>query len=555
LAQKTKITGFNDFQKEFIKWAVNKRQWLLRAAPGKGKSLATFGLYLLLRKQMGFGKMLVVTRAKSFVAFEEANVKKMLLLKLAKESDMSVLYSGYSWPADIYLISDFLLSKVVLKGSVDQKRALTELLSHVNLLVVDEAHSLRVHDSARTKSFRKVSVYFHKLMARDPMRHRIGFLTATPLYKNLENYHSIFSCLCVPNPLGSWFQFLDRFCVVEQMVSFGNRRMHTINGSHSYKDQIGYTKVTGYKNVGELNSLINPYIFSWDQSDFKFSFNLHYYGLSASEWDEYQKNIKGLGLDKTYAIDMEVGGVRQWVYRNKSDEFFMPGRKLVLTGNLVSGMRLMFNGEEALVRGVFSRDVDASYAVRAVKAQQCNSKAEQKLALLVDLIKSKPVGVLVYFNFLESVDAAYKRLCQEFPGRRIVQLTGKTKMFNLVASSLGVNDIVLMSSVASQSLDMYIPRLIVMECFGLTPGKAQQLCGRMTRENATFRDVSVDFILREGENVESYFYEKLRLRLRHVHVSEYLNADSLPVSECLKNMPPDLIDEAYLKEKLLWSSA
>jgi hypothetical protein len=38
-------------------------------------------------------------------------------------------------------------------------------------------------------------------------------------------------------------------------------------------------------------------------------------------------------------------------------------------------------------------------------------------------------------------------------------------------------------------------------------------------------------------------------------VSEYLRADSLPVSECLKNMPSDLIDEAYLKEKLLWSSA
>jgi hypothetical protein len=164
-------------------------------------------------------------------------------------------------------------------------------------------------------------------------------------------------------------------------------------------------------------------------------------------------------------------------------------------------------------------------------------------------------GALVYFHFLDSVDAAYDRVCREFPGRRVVMLTGKTKRFNMVVSSLGENDIVLMSSVASQSLDMYIPRLIVMENFSLTPGKIEQLCGRMTRENALFREVSVDFILREGENVESYFYEKLRLRLRHAHSNTYVKSDSLPVSESIRNMPADLIDDAFLKERLLWNGA
>jgi hypothetical protein len=343
--------------------------------------------------------------------------------------------------------------------------------------------------------------------------------------------------------------------VVEQMVAYGNRRMYTRNGSHSYKGQIGYTKITGYKNVPVLNRIIEPYMFSWEQSDFEFSFGIHYYGLSQEEWDEYKRSIKGLGLDKTYAVDLELGGERQWVYRNRNDEFYLVGRKPVVTGSLVAGMRLLFNGREAIVRGVFSRAVDAGYAIRAVKAQQCNSKAERKLALLVELIRSRDVGALVYFNFLDSVDIAYKRLCQEFPGRRVVQLTGRTKKFNLTVSSLGENDIVLMSSVASQSLDMYIPRLIIMECFALTPGKLQQLCGRMTRENAAFRSVSVDFILREGENVESYFYEKLRLRLRHIQAGSYIQADSLPVSGCLKKIPSDLVDEAYLKERLLWSNS
>jgi hypothetical protein len=77
----------------------------------------------------------------------------------------------------------------------------------------------------------------------------------------------------------------------------------------------------------------------------------------------------------------------------------------------------------------------------------------------------------------------------------------------------------------------------------------------MTRENALFRDVFVDFILREGESVDAYFYSKLRLRLQHISASEYFKGGSLPVVECLKFMPPELIDEDYIKERLLWASA
>jgi hypothetical protein len=216
---------------------------------------------------------------------------------------------------------------------------------------------------------------------------------------------------------------------------------------------------------------------------------------------------------------------------------------------------LLFDGRPAVVRGVFSKGVDAGFAVRAVKAQQCNSRAEQKLVLLVDLIRSRDLGALIYFNFLDSVEVAYQRLCLEFPGRRIVKLTGGTKNFTHVVASIGPDDLVLMSSVAAQSIDMYIPRLIVMECFALVPGKLNQLIGRMTRVNSSFRDVSVDFILREGESVDAYFYSKLRLRLKHLSSGQYFSVDSLPVAECLKNMPPELIDEAYLKERLLWASS
>jgi hypothetical protein len=340
---------------------------------------------------------------------------------------------------------------------------------------------------------------------------------------------------------------------VDQQVSYGNRKLFSRNGSHSYKDVITFTKIVGYKNVEDLYSRVNPYIFSWDETDFKFTFNVHYYGLSTDEWEEYRRSIRGLGLDKAYAVDLEVGGVRKWVYRNKSDIFYMRNGKEVQTGSLAAGMLLSYDGGQAVVRGVYSKSTDAGYAARVVRAQQCNSRAVQKLDLLVELLRLKDAGALVYFNFLESVEVTYRRLCQEFPGRRIVKLTGKTQRFSLVVSSICENDIVLMSSVASQSLDMYISRLFVMESYSMTPGKFQQLCGRMTRENASFRDVSVDFIVREGDNVEAYFYEKLRLRLRHVRSDAYVTKDSLPVLDCIRSIPEELVDEDFLKERLLWS--
>lgn len=549
----TKIEKFNQFQVSFIKWGVNKRAMLLQAPPGKGKSIATMGLYLYLRQQNGGGKLLVVTSKKASDAFKKANILDLLLLTLFTKQDMAVLYSGYDFPADIYIMSNTLLVSIISGGSDDQKRALTELLKKVSVLCIDEVHGYRAYDSARSKAMKKVTDFYHKLILREPQTHRLVGVTATPIFKNIEDVHPLFNLLCYPNPLGTWKQFVNRYCVVEQQATYGNRRVYSQNGSHSYRDSLTFDHIVGYKNLDDLHRIIDPYIFIWEDTDFNFVFGLHYYSLLPDEAQRYKESIKGLGLDKSYAVDLEVEGKRLWVYRDKSDIFYLPSRKEVRADGLYVGLGLMYNGSPALVQGVYERRVDAGFATRAVRAQQCNSAAVNKLKVIAELIRSKDTGALVYFNFLDSVELTRKYLMQEFPGRRIITLTGDTKGFSTVVSSIGKNDLVLMSSVASQSLDMYIPRLIVAENFGLTPGKIEQLCGRMTRENASYREVSVDFILREGENVESYFYEKLRLRLRTSKTNVYVRAGSLPASGAVSKIPEHLIDEGWLKKRLLWS--
>ena len=551
-----KIERFNPLQTAFIKYGINKRSVLLQAPPGRGKSLSVYGLYLFMQQQHG-GKLLVVTSRKSSDAFKKANVKKLLLLTLFTQTDLAVLYSGYDFPADIYIISNTLLTSLVNQGSEVKKRALTELLKKVSVLCIDEIHDYRTYNSARSKALKKVTDYYHKLIQRDPHKHKLVGITATPVFKNVENLHPIFNLMAYPNPLGTWRQFVDRYCEVEQFSTYGNRKVYSGRGSHSYKDTTSFERIVGYKNLQNLHQIVDPYIFMWDETDFKFRFGLHYYSLTPDESYEYQNNIRGLGLDKTYAIDLEVGGERKWAYRNSTDTFFLPNKAEIRTRDLKIGMWLSYDGVPARVMGLYEKKVDAGYATRAVKAQQCNSKAQGKLKLIADLIRQEESGALVYFNFLDSVDITHKYLMQEFPQRRIVCLTGGTQRFNTAVASLGsdTSSIVLMSSVASQSIDLYFKRLLVAECFGLTPGKIEQLTGRMTRENASYREVSVDFVLREGNNIENYFYERLRQRLRVSKSNVYVKADSLPVSDSIKMIPEHLIDDAYLKKKLLWSGA
>ena len=552
MVKKKKIEKFNSFQTAFIKWAINKRAMLVQALPGSGKTLSVYGFFLLLRNKFG-GKLLVVTARKNAEAFKIANVKNLLLLTLFSKQDLAVFYSGYDFPADIYILSNTLLSSIVLQGTEIQKRALTELLKKVTVLAIDEIHNFRAYDSSRSKAMKKVTDFYHKLIQREPENHRLVGITATPVFKNLENLHPLFNLLCYPNPLGTWRQFVDRYCEVQQFQTYGNRRMYSSYGSHSYKDTLSFEKIIGYKNVDHLHSVVDPYIFVWDDTDFKVNFGLHYYSLLPDEVERYKASIKGLGLDKTYAVSLEVDGVQKWVYRNKADSFFLLNKREIQTGSLQVGLVLSYGGSMAVVKGIYEKKVDAGFATRAVKAQQCNSKAVNKLALIGDLIESKDMGALVYFNFLDSVDVTYKYLMQRFPGRRVVTLTGGTQNFNIVVGSIQEKDIVLMSSVASQSLDIFIQRLLIAECFGLTPGKVEQLAGRMTRENAGYRDVSVDFVLREGENIEAYFYEKLRHRLRVSKTNVLVTAEKLPPSEAVSKIPDHLIDEDWLKKRLLWS--
>jgi len=347
---------------------------------------------------------------------------------------------------------------------------------------------------------------------------------------------------------------LNNYCEVEECQAYGRRRVYSSAGSHSFRDVVSFNKIVGYKNLPHLHSITDPFIFVWEETDFKLNFSLHYYHLSSEEQELYKASIRGLGLDKAFAVDLELQDAsRSWAYRSKSDTFYLSDGKGIRTDALSIGTSLLYNGVSAVVKGVYEKSIDAGFATRAVRAQQCNSRALHKLTVITELVRAQDSGVLIYFNFLESVEAAKKHLMQEFPTRRIVVLTGATQRFNQIVSSIGKNDIVLMSSVASQSLDMYIPRLIIAECFGLTPGKIEQLVGRMTRENADYRDVSVSIILREGANVETYFYEKLRLRLRSSKTNVFIKKDSLPVSASVANIPEHLIDESYLKKRLLWS--
>jgi superfamily II DNA or RNA helicase len=549
--KRTPITEFNAMQKAFVKWGINKQKMLMRAPAGSGKSLAAMLLYEMLSKHTDMGKVLVITKKKASDMFDEANFKKRLLLKVLNEEDTCIFSAiNYEFPADVYVINISVLRDLVNGDDVQKKRGLTALLRKVGLLIGDEVHDWRTYSNKSTQAVKRVTEYYHKLIARDPVHHRLLGITATPVYRNLEDYHGIFALL-EPSLFGSWFKFRDSFLVTQEVGSYGTKRVHGANGSHSYKAQTTFTKVVGYKNVDMLYRMIEPYIFQWDETDFKFSFGLHYYSLTMDELTEYTKNIQGLGLDKEYCIEFSIAGKINYMYRNRNDTVVGFDGKEILVGTLRAGTGIVMNGIRVVVQAMYTKDKDGTYTARMVKAQQTTTKSESAVVTILELIKAEgKSGALVYCHYIDTVDYLAEKIQKEFPGRRVVKLTGKTKGFDTLVKSLSAEDIVIMSSVASQSLNFYFKRLIVAQVASVTPGRIEQLIGRLTRTDSPYREIVVDFVLERG-SVSDYFYEYLRYRLQYAKTNVY--SKDLPVSESMAGIPPSLIDQDYLKEKLLWS--
>lgn len=108
-------------------------------------------------------------------------------------------------------------------------------------LILDESHKLKNHSSWRSKTFHRYSQDFTRIL----------LMTGTPVSQGAQDYYSQFKCIN-PQLLGSSFSaFKNRYCETEQ-----------IRGA-----PVGVTRITGYRLLSELTSLIAPYLVNVSKED------------------------------------------------------------------------------------------------------------------------------------------------------------------------------------------------------------------------------------------------------------------------------------------------
>lgn len=133
-------------------------------------------------------------------------------------------------------------------------------------------------------------------------------------------------------------------------------------------------------------------------------------------------------------------------------------------------------------------------------------------------------------------------------GLNVVSITGGEGNMKKKLASITKSTYTVITPVAIQSLDFYLQHLVIYEPVTL-PGPLVQLMGRITRENADFREVWVHIpFFRRG--VDFYFLLRLEKLLRD---EDPLMKRSIGFSEYLNQVPGEGAEEIeYLKQFILW---
>jgi hypothetical protein len=548
----SKITSLNEMQKSFLRWSFNRSCGFLQASTGSGKSAAVMVLYLLFREKLSFKRLLIVTSSKAMEVMNDANIKNLSMVKIRKSEDLAIFHQYQKWEADVYLISNNMINKILTKGSRDQKKSFTELLNGTNLLCCDEIHNFRNYSNTSSKCFKKVTDFYQTLIKKNPLMHRILGVSATVVTKSIENYYSLFSYIA-PEVFGpSYLSFQNRYLDVEQRVTQGGRRIFTPNGARTVGGSVAFTTIKGYKNLDELQEKVKPFIFTYNDDSFHFEYNLVYYTLNSEEAVRYNEILKGLGIDKQYVVHLQGKGVSKELYLDSTDTLFTK-QGTVRVSALQTGSVVLLEDTPYQVQSCKEQDKESSYALRLLRAIQLEGVSEDRLKKIGDLVRkyaSEGVsdGILMRCNFYSNLDAVSEYLHKEFPRRRIVEITGKTRDFQAAVDSIRQSDIVLATRVINDSFSVRLKHLVFVD-LEPSPGKVQQAVGRLTRYDSPHRALTCDFLMRDL-SVQSYLYEYLRLRLSSVDNKGYLC--NLPKSRALEGIDDSRIDIDFLKKHLLW---
>ena len=495
-----------DNQKANIKRLVTMRRALLTDRVGSGKSLSTLYSFCYLKEKGFADRMVVFTPLNAYTKrVWKKDIDKFTKLScvdfdsVRTETNVDNLLKTYDvvYCKHTHLKQDYELLRVICSKPN-------------TLVVVDEVHAFKNPSSQLTKALRHVIENTRLFWG----------ITGTTLSRSLEDTYNIIN-LVKPWFLGGFLHFRDTYCKTVKKVIGRNP-----DGSLKYA-----VEIIGIKNPDAFREKIYPVVITGESF---LTVNFHYvdYELSEQESIIYSKIANGITLDGDSDEDwlQSVLG---------SEKVYAPEVRHIKDINAHSSRFIYL---QSAADGVLTEN--------GTQDGDGGVKMDKLLGLIRDIV-NKRQSVIVYFDYLCSLEAAERRIEQLGLDITLLKSTGSDVIKDGVVTAEGAKDkpyVILGTRASSESVSYYFINNVVFFHVPTVPHTFVQLVGRITRKNTLYPNDLNCYIFR-CENIDLYKLIMVSSKCAQMEVTQ---GEEL-------NMPPDyknVINEKqtldYVRKILLW---
>ena len=492
-----------DNQKANIKRLVTMKRALLTDRVGSGKSLSTLYSFCYLKEKGWADRMIVFTPLNAYT-------KKVWQKDIDKFTKLKAIdFEEVNKKPDLFVDNDVCYCKHThLKQDYELLRRLCS--NGKTLVVVDEIHAFKNPKSQLTQALRFCIENTELFWG----------ITGTTLSRSLEDTYNIIN-LIKPWYLGGFLQFRDRYCTTVKKI-IGR------NPDRSYKYAI---EITGIKDPEAFRQKIQPLVITGESF---LTVNFKYVDYVPSEQEQfiYRRIADG--------ITMEAEDDDSWLQTVLTEENVYPPEVHHIKDINAHSSRFIYL--QSAADGVLTEQ----------GTQDCVTGT--KMDRLVELIKEivgKRQSVIVYFDYLCSLEAAEKRFKELDLDVTFLRSTGSDVIKDGVVTEEGAKKhpyVIFGTRASSESVSYYFMNNVVFFHIPTVPHVFVQLVGRITRKNTLYPNDLNCYIFR-SDNIDLYKLIMVSAKCAQMEITQ---GEEL-------NMPPDYkqtINETqtldYVRKILLW---
>lgn len=500
--------GFTLFenQKANIRRLVTMRRALLTDRVGSGKSLSTLYSFCYLKEKGFADRMIVFTPLNAYTKrVWQKDIDKFTKLSctdfdsVKTETDVEKLLKSYDviYCKHTHLKQDFELLRVLCS---DPK----------TLVVVDEVHAFKNPSSQLSNALRHVIENTQLFWG----------ITGTTLSRSLEDTYNIIN-LIKPWHLGSFIYFRDTYCkTIEKVI-----------GRNPDKTLKTATEIIGIKDPDAFRERIYPVVIT-GESFLTVKFHYVDYEPTASESIIYSKIANGMTLD---GDDDE-----EWLHTVLGEErVYAPDVRHIKDINAHSSRFIYL---QSAADGVLTENgtQDGDGGVKM-----------DKLMELIQDITAKHQSVIVYFDYLCSLEAAERRLKALGLDVTFLKSTGSDVIKDGVVTEQGAKErpyVIFGTRASSESVSYYFFNNVVFFHVPTVPHVFVQLVGRITRKNTLYPDDLNCYIFRSN-NIDLYKMVMVSSKCAQMEVTQ---GEEMNVPPDYKNVINETQTLDYVRKILLW---